>query len=47
MYHKKFDDIFVISPSHAKMGLKIRPENTTAHFSLNWLFDKFYTINEI
>ena len=24
MYHRKFDDIFIVSPSHAKMGVKVR-----------------------
>lgn len=46
MYYKKFDDVFLISPSHAKMGLKMKPENTTQRFSLDWLFKKFDLINE-
>jgi hypothetical protein len=46
MYYKKFDDVFVVSPSHAKMGLKIKTDNTTQRFSLDWLFKKFDTINE-
>jgi hypothetical protein len=46
MYHRKFDDVIIISPSHAKMGIKVKPENTTARFSLDWLFAKFERINE-
>lgn len=46
MYYRKFDDVFLISPSHAKMGIKIKPENTKAQFSLDWLFKKFDEINE-
>lgn len=46
MYHRKFDDVFIVSPSHAKMGINVKPENTTASFSLDWLFHKFETINE-
>lgn len=46
MYYKKFDDVFIISPSHAKMGLKVKNENTTAKFSLDWLFKKIDKINE-
>lgn len=46
MYYRKFDDIFIVSPSHAKMGLKVKQDNTTAKFSLDWLFNKFAKINE-
>jgi ABC-type molybdenum transport system ATPase subunit/photorepair protein PhrA len=46
MYYRKFDDVFIVSPSHAKMGLKVRKENSTAQFSLDWIFGKFAEINE-
>jgi hypothetical protein len=46
MYYRKFDDILLISPSHAKMGVKIKQDNITARFSLDWLFKKFEEINE-
>jgi hypothetical protein len=38
MYYRKFDDVFIVSPSHQKMGIKVKPDNTTAQFSLDWLF---------
>jgi|LauGreDrversion4_2_1035121.scaffolds.fasta_scaffold1052991_1 hypothetical protein len=28
------------------MGIKVKPDNTTAQFSLDWLFTKFEQINE-
>ena len=46
MYHKKFDDVLLVSPSHAKMGVKVKMENVTSQFSLDWLFDRFEKINE-
>ena len=46
MYYRKFDDVFIVSPSHAKMGINVKPENATTQFSLDWLFDKFATLNE-
>jgi KaiC/GvpD/RAD55 family RecA-like ATPase len=30
MYYRKFDDVFIVSPSHQKMGIKVKPDNTTA-----------------
>ena len=36
----------MISPSHAKMGIKIKADNCTTRFSLDWLFNKFNTIND-
>lgn len=44
MYNKKFDDVFIVSPSHSKMGIKTKRDHTTATFNLDWIFDK---INEI
>jgi hypothetical protein len=46
MYFKKFDDVFIVSPSHAKMGIKVRNENTTQRFSLDWIFKHIDKINE-
>lgn len=46
MYYRKFDDVLLVSPSHAKMGLKVKNENTSAHFDLDWIFSKFDKINE-
>lgn len=46
MYYRKFDDVFMVSPSHAKMGIKVKQDNTTSTFSLDWLFKKFHDINE-
>ena len=46
MYYKKFDDVFLVSPSHAKTGLKIKQENCTLRFSLDWIFKHIDKINE-
>ncbi len=46
MYYRKFDDVFIVSPSHSKMGLKVKKDNTTETFNLDWIFQKFETINE-
>lgn len=46
MYHKKFDDVFIISPSHAKMGIKTKKDNTNAQFNLDWIFNKIEEIND-
>ena len=46
MYHHKFDEVLLVSPSHAKMGIKVKVENTTSKFSLDWIFDRFNKINE-
>lgn len=47
MYYRKFDDVLLVSPSHQKMGLKVKKSNVTDIFSLDWLFDKFNRINEL
>lgn len=46
MYHKKFDEVLLISPSYAKMGLKIKEENVRSKFSIEWIFEKIQAINE-
>ena len=46
MYYKKFDEVLMVSPSHAKMDVHIKEENVTGKFSLEWLFEKFDKINE-
>jgi len=46
MYHKKFDEVVLVSPSYAKMGIKIKEENTTSKFSLDWLFGRLDAIND-
>lgn len=46
MYNKKFDDVFIVSPSHSKMGIKTKKDHTTASFSLDWIFEKIDEINE-
>lgn len=46
MYGHKFNDVLLISPSHAKMGISVRKENITDEFSLDWLFQKFDVMNE-
>lgn len=45
MYNGKFDKVFLISPSHAKMGLPIKADNVNAGFSLDWIFSKIETVN--
>jgi len=45
MYHRKFDDVLLVSPSHAKMGIRVKQENVTPKFDLDWIFDKFDKIN--
>lgn len=46
MYHKKFDEVLLVSPSHAKMDIKVKKSNVTAKFSLDWIFHKIGEINE-
>ncbi len=46
MYYRKFDEVIMVSPSHAKMGIKVKPDNCTTRFSLDWLFAKFESINQ-
>jgi septin family protein len=46
MYYKKFDHVILVSPSHAKMDLKLKKENVASSFSLDWLFKKIDEINE-
>lgn len=46
MYSRKFDDVIIVSPSHAKMGIKVNKDNVTSRFSLDWLFSKFDDLNE-
>ena len=36
----------MVSPSHAKMGIKIKADNCTTRFSLDWIFNKFESINQ-
>jgi hypothetical protein len=46
MYYRKFDDVLLVSPSHAKMGISVKKDNIESKFSLDWLFEKFDKINE-
>jgi uridine kinase len=46
MYYRKFDDVLLVSPSHAKMGVKVKNENTTANFDLDWIFEKLEKLNQ-
>lgn len=46
MYKQKFDYILLVSPSHAKMGLKVDKKYVTDKFSLDWIYNNFSTINE-
>lgn len=46
MYHRKFDDVLMVSPSHAKCGIKCAKENTTEDFSLDWIFSRFDKFND-
>jgi hypothetical protein len=46
MYHQKFDEVILISPSYAKMGIHLKEENTSSKFSLDWIFDRFESIND-
>lgn len=46
MYYKKFDKIFVVTPSLAKTGIKIPKENGTTEFSLDWVKKKIDECNK-
>ena len=46
MYHKKFDDVFLISPSAGKMGLKTKVDRQRTDFSLDWIFKQIEEINQ-
>lgn len=46
MYKKKFDYVFLLSPSFAKMELKLKPANMTSQFSLDWIYTKIEEINK-
>lgn len=48
MYRGKFDYIFVVSPSHSKMGLDnmVKRENRTEEFSLEWIFKRIEHVND-
>lgn len=38
MYGGKFDEILIVSPSHAKMGIEDIPQDKrTSQFSLDWI----------
>lgn len=45
MYYKKFDEIFIISPSFSKMDVKVKPGNHTQQFSLDWIYGKVDEVN--
>lgn len=46
MYYKKFDEVVLVSPSYAKMGIKIKEENVRTKFSLDWIFQRLDTFNQ-
>lgn len=46
MYHKKFDEVIQVSPSYAKMDIKIRQENVKSKFNLDWIYKRIELINE-
>ena len=47
MYAGKFDYVFIVSPSYAKMRLRIKKSRLAADYSLDWIYDKIDKINEI
>lgn len=46
MYHHKFDHVLLVSPSYAKMGVSVKPQNSTTKFNLDWIFNRIDDINE-
>lgn len=44
-YWRKFDKIFVVSPSYQKIAIEVSEKNKTADFSLDWIFEKIEDIN--
>lgn len=46
MYHRKFDNVLIVSPSHAKMGISVKKDHITDTFSLDWIFKHFVKFNE-
>lgn len=46
MYHKKFDQVILVSPSYAKMDIKVRQENVKSKFNLDWIFQRIESINQ-
>ena len=40
MYAGKFEEVLMISPSYAKMGLELKDDNVRTKFSLDWIFDR-------
>ncbi len=44
-YREKFDDIFIISPSHTKIGLPVKQDHATSEFSLRWIYENFDKVN--
>jgi len=45
MYGGKFNEIYVCSPSYAKMGFKVKTGNATTNFNLEWIFNKIEDVN--
>ncbi len=39
-YRGKFDEIYIVSPSHSKIGLPISNENSTSEFDLMWIYKR-------
>ena len=40
MYHQKFDEVIIVSPSYSKMGLEVKEDNARNKFSLDWIFER-------
>ena len=47
MYAGKFDYVFIVSPSYAKMHLPIKKSRMSGDYSLGWIYDKIAKINDI
>lgn len=45
-YYKKFDKIYIISPSFQKLSINVPDQNKTAQFDLDWIFEKIDDVNQ-
>lgn len=46
LYRKRFDYVYLVSPSYAKMGIKIPDSHMTGTFDLPWVFERIALVNE-
>ena len=45
-YRGRFDSVFIISPSHAKIGLPVSASDCTSEFDLKWIYENLDKVNK-